>query len=77
MVLETVRRRPKRYGIALVALGVVALLVLRFVTSPIGRRIAGERGIGVAPFLAIPVFLALVALGIGLFLLEPADGADG
>lgn len=77
MTLDSLRRRPRRYGAGLVALGFVALLALRFVASPIGRRILGQRDVGVVAFLAIPVFLGIVALGIAVFLLEPDDGSDG
>lgn len=71
MLPNTVRARPRRYGVALAVLAFVLLVALRFWTSPVGRSITGREGVGVLAFLGIPVFLGLLAAGIWLALLEP------
>lgn len=71
MIPTRIRTRPKRYGAGMMALGFVLLVALRFWASPVGRSITGRNGVSVAAFLGIPLFLALLAAGIGVFLLEP------
>lgn len=68
---RSVRARPRRYGTAIALLGFVLLVALRLWTSPVGRTVTGRDGISVVAFLGIPVFLGLLAAGIGLALLEP------
>lgn len=72
-----IRAQPRRYGIATIALAFVALVALRAWASPVGRSITGRQGVSVVAFLGIPLFLGLLALGIGIFLLEPAEVGDG
>lgn len=71
MIPNHIRASPKRYGVGIASLGFVLLVALRFWTSPVGRSITGRDSVGVAAFLGIPVFLALLVAGIWLFLLEP------
>ena len=54
----------QRLGIGLIVGGFVLLVLLRFVTSPIGREVTGYSAIGLGEFLLIPVFLLVVGLGI-------------
>lgn len=77
MIPDRVRRRPRRHGVAIVAIGILLLLVLRFWASPVGRRITGRSDVGVVAFLGIPLFLVLVTVGIAVFLFEPAERGDG
>jgi hypothetical protein len=71
VIPSLIRARPRRYGAAVVALGFVLLVALRFWASPVGRTITGRDGVSLVAFLGIPLFLGLLAAGIGLFLLEP------
>lgn len=66
-------RRSTLAGVLTMGLGVVLLLVLRFVASPIARAITGSERAGLEAFLGIPVFFALTAIGLALFLWEPAE----
>jgi ABC-type uncharacterized transport system permease subunit len=67
-------RRSTLAGVLTMGLGVVLLLVLRFVASPISRAITGSEPAGFEAFLGIPVFFALTAIGLALFLWEPGEG---
>lgn len=58
-------------GAALIGVGVVLLLALRFVASPLARRILGQEPPGFTEFIGIPVFFIVVGVGIALFLWEP------
>lgn len=68
---RAIRRHNKKYGILTVAAGLVLLLGLRLWASPLTRRITGRTANGLVEFLMIPVFLAVVGIGILLFLWEP------
>lgn len=70
----TVRDNSTKYGILTVLAGVVLLVGLRLWTSPIARRMTGRSANGLVEFLLIPVFLAVVAVGVLLFLWEPDTG---
>lgn len=63
--------RKQVLGLLLVVGGFILLVVLRFVTSPIGRKVTGDSSIGLQEFLMIPLFLLLVGAGIILFLWGP------
>jgi len=52
-------------GVAIL-LGVLALFVLRIWASPIALSVTGRGGVSVLSFLAIPLFLLLVGIGIVL-----------
>lgn len=73
---DAVRRRPRYYGALVVATGFLSLVALRFLASPVGRRILGVDRVGVVAFLGIPLFLGLLAAGILLFLLEPTEAPE-
>lgn len=66
-----VRSNPTRVGIALVLVGILSLVTLRFWASPIASRILGRESVGVVAFLGIPLFLLLVGAGIVLFVWGP------
>lgn len=66
-----VRRDSTRYGVGIVVAGLVLLLVLRLWASPIAQAVTGRSRNGLVEFLLIPIFLAVVGLGILLFLWEP------
>lgn len=71
-----VRRNSTKYGILTVAAGVVLLVALRLWASPIARSVTGRTRNGLLEFLLIPVFLAVVAAGVLLFLWEPDVSHD-
>lgn len=58
-------------GAGLVAAGALLLVLLRFWASPLARAVTGGDSVGVVSFLAIPIFLVFVALGIALLLWGP------
>lgn len=66
-----VRERSTATGAALVGVGVLLLLALRFSASPLARRITGQEPPGFVDFLGIPLFFVVVGVGIALFLWEP------
>lgn len=66
-----IRNRSTKYGLVSFTVGVILLIGLRIWTSPIARRITGRSEIGTAEFLLIPVFLAVMGIGVLLFLWEP------
>lgn len=66
-----VRRDSTRYGVGIVVAGLILLLVLRLWASPIARAVRGRTQNGLFEFLLIPTFLAVVGVGILLFLWEP------
>lgn len=66
-----VRRDSTRYGVGIVAGGLLLLLVLRLWASPIAQAVTGRARNGLVEFLLIPLFLAVVGVGILLFLWEP------
>lgn len=55
-------------GVGAIVGGTILLLLLRMWTSPITRTAMGRESISVVSFMGIPLFLGLVALGIGLLL---------
>lgn len=61
------KNRSRAIGGGAVVTGVVLLLVLRFWTSPIAIEGTGRTGISPWEFAGIPVLLALIAIGIALF----------
>lgn len=69
--VERVAARSTAYGAGLVGLGVLLLLALRFLASPIARRILDREPAGFVEFLGIPAFFVLVGIGVALFLWEP------
>lgn len=69
-----IRENNRILGISLAIGGLLLLIILRFWTSPIVGRITARGPVGPLEFLLIPVFLALVAAGILLFLWEPETG---
>ena len=74
---SAVRDNSTRYGLLTIVLGLVLLVVLRLWASPITRRVTGRSGNGLFEFLLIPVFFAVVGVGILLFLWEPGTPSDG
>ncbi len=66
-----VRDAPKKYGLLTVAAGLALLIGLRLWASPLTMEITGRSRNGLVEFLLIPVFLAVVGLGVMLFLWEP------
>ncbi|MFB6105000.1 MAG: hypothetical protein ABEJ57_07995 [Halobacteriaceae archaeon] len=66
-----IRERNRELGLATIGLGLLLLLGLRAWTSPLTRTATGEGAPGLLEFLLIPLFLAVVAVGIGLALWEP------
>lgn len=60
--------RTNVIGLGAIVAGAVLLLLLRMWTSPITRTVMGRDSISVIAFMGIPLFLGLVALGIGLLL---------
>lgn len=66
-----VRQDSTRYGVGIVVAGLILLLVLRLWASPIARAVTGRAQNGLLEFLLIPTFLAVVGVGILLFLWEP------
>lgn len=74
MLMRMIRERNRELGVLVGILGILLLLSLRFWTSPITRNITGRGEIGVIEFLLIPVFFAVVGLGVLLFLWEPEPG---
>lgn len=66
-----IRDHSTPLGAAAIATGVVLLLVLRFLASPVARSIAGAAPAGLVEFLGIPLFFLLTAAGVALFLWEP------
>lgn len=71
----TLRERSTATGVALIGLGVLLLLALRFWASPLARYTTGRDPPGLVAFLGVGVFLVVVGTGIALFLWEP--GTDG
>lgn len=72
MGLESrVRERSTATGATLIGVGVLLLLALRFLASPLARRITGQEPPGFADFVGIPLFFVVVGVGIALFLWEP------
>lgn len=69
--LRRLRDNSTKYGIATVLGGLVILLGLRIWASPIARTVTGREANGLFEFLLIPIGLAVVVAGIGLFLWEP------
>ncbi|WP_396610650.1 hypothetical protein ACH9L7_10440 [Haloferax sp. S1W] len=63
-------------GVALVVIGVVALVTLRFWASPIVGQLIGRERVSVVAFLGIPLFLLLVGAGIVLFIWGPDSTAE-
>jgi len=68
---RSVRDNSTRYGVATVLAGLVLLIGLRLWASPLTRQITGRGANGLVEFLMIPVFFAVVGIGILLFLWEP------
>ena len=68
------RSRPTRIGLLAITSGLLMLIALRFVTSPVGRQITGREAVGMVEFLMIPLFLALVGGGIVLMVWQPTGG---
>lgn len=67
----TVRERSTAVGAALIGLGVLLLLALRFWASPLARYTTGREPPGLVAFLGVGLFLVVVGTGITLFLWEP------
>lgn len=76
-LLRQIRARPRRNGAATIGLSFVALVLLRAWVSPIGRMVTGREGVSIVAFLGIPLFLVVLAAGIGLFLSEPVEMTEG
>jgi hypothetical protein len=66
-----IRHNTKHLGVGLIGAGALLLLVLRFVASPVARRIAGAQPAGLIEFAGIPAFFLLAGAGMILFLWEP------
>lgn len=66
-IYQSIKSRSTKTGVVLMAGGVVLLLALRFLANPLARGITGREPAGLLAFLGIPVFLALIALGMALF----------
>lgn len=69
--MTTLRDRHMVIGVGLLALGVVLLVSLRFLASPVARRITSTEPPGAIDFIGIPVFLLIAGAGLFLFLWEP------
>lgn len=72
-MLQFLRDKNRKIGLALTVLGVVLLLTLRWWTSPVLRRITGREEIGAVAFLLILVFFIPIGVGIALMLWEPEE----
>lgn len=66
-----IRERNRELGVISIAFGLISLILLRWWTSPLLRRIAGRTDISVFEFVLIPVFLVPVGIGVILLLWEP------
>lgn len=62
---------PSRLGIVAVIVGVVALLSLRVWASPVADAVTGRTRVSIVAFLAIPLALLLIGVGIVLFVWGP------
>lgn len=69
--VDTGRVNSSTLGVALVVVGVVSLLTLRFWASPVVGQLVGRERLSVVAFLGIPLFLLLVGAGIVLFVWGP------
>ena len=58
----------RRLGLGVAVVGFLLLLSLRFWASPITRTITGREGVSVVSFLAIPLFLLVIGVGIVIFI---------
>jgi hypothetical protein len=58
----------RRLGAGIAAVGLVLLLTLRLWASPVAMTITGRPRVGVALFLAIPLFLLVIGAGVVVFL---------
>ncbi len=67
-------QRTSVIGFGAIVGGTALLLLLRMWTSPITRNAMGRESISVVSFMGIPLFLGLVALGIGLLLYGSPTG---
>lgn len=70
------KNRSRAIGGGAVVTGVILLLVLRFWTSPIAIEGTGRSGISPLEFAGIPLLLALIAIGIALFVWRPAEDRE-
>lgn len=68
---QSIKNRSTKTGVVFMAGGVILLLALRFLANPLTREITGGPPPGLLAFLGIPVFFALIALGMALFFWEP------
>ena len=67
------KERSTAVGAGAVVTGVILLVGLRFWTSPIAIEGTGRTGISPVEFAGIPLLLALVAIGIMLFVWRPTE----
>jgi len=58
----------RRLGVAVAAVGLFLLLTLRIWASPIVMTVTGRGSVALVSFLAIPLFLLVIAAGIAIFL---------
>lgn len=58
----------RRLGVAVAAIGILLLLTLRIWASPLALEITGRSQVSLVAFLAIPVVLAIVGVGVVIFL---------
>lgn len=68
---DQIRDESTRYGVYVIGTGLVLFIALRWWTSPIVRTITDQGTPGMVEFLLIPAFLAVLTVGVVLFVWEP------
>lgn len=67
----------RRLGVGVAAAGLLLLLTLRLWASPIVMTVTGRPRVNAVTFLAIPLFLLVIAAGIAIFVWGEELGIGG